>query len=68
MLPYRGRCPARTHLLAPDRLYAAAGDGFMAPGNGYAESRDGGDSWERIDIPWPERFHHQHAQGLEAVG
>lgn len=37
------------HPLAPGRLYSAAGDGFMAPGRGYNESRDGGDSWEHPD-------------------
>lgn len=35
------------HKLAPDRLYSAAGDGFMRPGNGFAQSDDGGDSWYR---------------------
>lgn len=38
-----------THHLAPGRLYSAAGDGFMAPGRGFNESRDGGDTWERPD-------------------
>ncbi|HYW25730.1 MAG TPA: hypothetical protein VE953_16280 [Terriglobales bacterium] len=46
--------PYDTHTLAahpdaPGRLYSAAGDGFMAPGRGYSESRDGGDTWERPD-------------------
>ena len=45
--------PWDTHTLlvhpdAPDRLYAAAGDGFMRPGTGYAESDDAGASWRRI--------------------
>lgn len=40
----------RSHRLAPDRLYAAAGDGFMAPGMGYAESRDGGITWRRFGV------------------
>jgi hypothetical protein len=35
------------HPLAPDRLYSAAGDGFMAWGRGYNESYDGGRSWQR---------------------
>lgn len=35
------------HPLAPDRVYSAAGDGFMAPGKGYVESHDGGDTWQR---------------------
>lgn len=38
----------RTHPLAPGRLYAAAGDGLMQPGRGYAESRDGGATWEYL--------------------
>ncbi|HEU5380054.1 MAG TPA: glycosyl hydrolase [Ktedonobacteraceae bacterium] len=37
------------HRLAPDRLYSAAGDGFMQPGNGFVESADGGQSWSRPD-------------------
>jgi photosystem II stability/assembly factor-like uncharacterized protein len=46
--------PYDTHTLAahpgaPGRLYSAAGDGFMAHGRGYSESRDGGDTWERPD-------------------
>ena len=39
----------RMHRLAPDRLYSAAGDGFMHPGNGFVQSNDGGDSWSRPD-------------------
>jgi hypothetical protein len=35
-----------THRMAPGRVYSAAGDGFMAPGMGYLESRDGGDTWQ----------------------
>lgn len=38
----------RSHPLAPGRLYAAAGDGFMAPGSGYAESHDAGVTWQRF--------------------
>jgi hypothetical protein len=37
------------HRLAPDRLYSAAGDGFMRPGQGFVQSDDGGDSWYRPD-------------------
>ena len=37
------------HRLAPNRLYSAAGDGFMRPGNGFVRSDDGGDSWYRPD-------------------
>jgi len=44
--------PRDSHTLAtprnaPQRIYAAAGDGFMAPGKGFAMSHDGGDTWER---------------------
>lgn len=35
------------HRMAPDRLYSAAGDGFMHPGNGFVESSDGGETWYR---------------------
>ncbi|HZC79587.1 MAG TPA: sialidase family protein, partial [Ktedonobacterales bacterium] len=31
----------------PGRIYSAAGDGFMRPGQGFVESRDAGDTWER---------------------
>jgi hypothetical protein len=34
-----------THPLAPRRLYAALGDGFLRPGRSFAESPDGGDTW-----------------------
>jgi photosystem II stability/assembly factor-like uncharacterized protein len=37
------------HRLAPNRLYSAAGDGFMRPGNGFVESDDGGETWYRPD-------------------
>jgi hypothetical protein len=35
--------------LAPNRLYAAAGDGFIRPGHGFFESADGGQTWQRPD-------------------
>jgi len=35
--------------LAPNRLYSAAGDGFMQPGTGFVQSNDGGESWFRPD-------------------
>jgi photosystem II stability/assembly factor-like uncharacterized protein len=43
--------PFDTHTLAlpgqlPGRIYSAAGDGFMRPGQGFAESRDAGNTWE----------------------
>src|SRR5712692_4610904 len=37
------------HTLAPNRLYSAAGDGFMQAGNGFVESDNGGDTWYRPD-------------------
>lgn len=37
------------HPLAPDRLYSAAGDGFMNPGTGFVQSDDGGETWYRPD-------------------
>ena len=37
------------HRLAPNRLYSAAGDGFMRPGTGFVQSDDGGDTWFRPD-------------------
>jgi photosystem II stability/assembly factor-like uncharacterized protein len=38
-----------THPLVNGGLYAAAGDGFMNAGNGFARSHDAGDSWQRPD-------------------
>jgi photosystem II stability/assembly factor-like uncharacterized protein len=37
------------HRLAPNRLYSAAGDGFMRPGNGFVASDDAGNTWYRPD-------------------
>lgn len=37
------------HRLAPNRLYSAAGDGFMQAGNGFVASEDGGETWYRPD-------------------
>lgn len=37
------------HRLAPGRLYSAAGDGFIRPGEGFAQSNDGGESWFHPD-------------------
>lgn len=35
--------------LAPNRLYSAAGDGFMQAGTGFVQSNDGGETWFRPD-------------------
>jgi photosystem II stability/assembly factor-like uncharacterized protein len=37
------------HPAAPERLYSAAGDGFMSPGSGFVQSDDGGQTWYRPD-------------------
>jgi photosystem II stability/assembly factor-like uncharacterized protein len=37
------------HRLVPNRLYSAAGDGFMRPGDGFVQSDDGGERWSRPD-------------------
>ncbi|MEO7021967.1 MAG: glycosyl hydrolase [Ktedonobacteraceae bacterium] len=37
------------HKLAPNRLYSAAGDGFMRAGNGFVQSDNGGETWSRPD-------------------
>lgn len=49
-----------THPQAPGRLYAAAGDGFIRPGTGYAESHDGGDTWTHPD----EGLRHHYLFGM----
>ena len=46
----RAGSPLDTHTLcihpaAPDRLYAATGDGLIQSGHAWAESRDGGTTW-----------------------
>lgn len=48
----RPDAPRDSHTLAmpihaPGWMYSAAGDGFLAPGNGFWMSRDGGETWER---------------------
>lgn len=49
-----------THKDAPDRLYSAAGDGFMAAGYGYAESGDAGTTWRRF----AEGLRHHYLWGV----
>lgn len=49
-----------THPKAPGRLYSAAGDGFMKPGRGYAESVDRGDTWVRMS----EGLAHHYLYGM----
>jgi hypothetical protein len=49
-----------THPLAPDRVYAAAGDGMMREGHDYAESLDGGQTWSRFG----EGLSHHYLWGL----
>jgi len=49
-----------THKDAPDRLYSAAGDGFMAVGCGYAESGDAGTTWRRF----AEGLRHHYLWGV----
>jgi hypothetical protein len=48
------------HPLVPDRLYVAAGDGFVRPNRGYQESHDGGKTWHYPD----EGLHHQYLMGV----
>ncbi|HEU5227361.1 MAG TPA: sialidase family protein [Ktedonobacteraceae bacterium] len=48
------------HPLAPNRLYSAAGDGFMSPRRGYNESVDGGESWQHPD----EGLEHHYLWGV----
>ena len=50
------------HPLAPDYLYSAAGDGFMHPGYGFAESHAGGDTWFRSG----EGLQHHYLWGIAA--
>jgi hypothetical protein len=49
-----------THRDAPNRLYSAAGDGFMEAERGYAESDDAGASWRRIS----EGLQHHYLWGV----
>jgi photosystem II stability/assembly factor-like uncharacterized protein len=46
--------PFDTHTLGlppqlAGRIYSAAGDGYMRPGQGFVESRNAGDTWEQPD-------------------
>jgi photosystem II stability/assembly factor-like uncharacterized protein len=57
--------PFDTHTLGlpsqlPGRIYSAAGDGFMRLGQGFVESRDAGDIWERPD----DGLEHHYLWGL----
>jgi hypothetical protein len=57
--------PYDTHTLVmhphvPNRLYSAAGDGFMVAGQGYQESLDGGQTWQYPD----EGLEHQYLFGV----
>jgi photosystem II stability/assembly factor-like uncharacterized protein len=49
-----------THKDAPDRLYSAAGDGFLVAGRGYAESGDASVTWRRIS----EGLQHHYLWGV----
>ena len=44
----------------PGRLYAATGDKYFSTGGGYVESRDGGESWQRLS----EGIAHLYLYGL----
>jgi len=50
------------HPLAPDRLYSAAGDGFLHAGNGFMQSDDGGLTWYQPD----EGLQHHYLWGAAA--
>ncbi len=54
-----------THPKAPGRLYSAAGDGFMRPGRGYAESPDRGETWVRISDGLAQ--HYLYGMAVDAV-
>jgi len=49
-----------THRTQPHTIYAANNRGLFC-------SRDGGMRWERLDLPWPERFLGQSVQGLTVL-
>ncbi len=49
-----------THRNQPHAIYAANNRGLLC-------SRDGGMRWERLDVPWPERFLKQSVQGLTVL-
>ncbi|QKG85034.1 glycosyl hydrolase [Kroppenstedtia pulmonis] len=59
------RSPKDAHTLIvhpqnPDRIYAACGDGYLEKGCGYAESRDGGETWHYVG----EGLKHHYLYGL----
>lgn len=47
---------------------ADAGAVYAANNRGLFESDDAGESWERLDVDWPEEFTSQTVQGLVAIG
>jgi hypothetical protein len=40
---------------------------YAASNHGVFRSPDAGRSWMRLEAEWPERYHHQHVQGLAVV-
>jgi len=44
-----------------------AGELFALNNRGLYRTADGGDSWERIEIPWPDRYGESRASGLAVV-
>jgi hypothetical protein len=41
---------------------------YAANNTGVYRSPDGGLTWERLDIPWPEHYRRRHAQGMVVTG
>ncbi len=45
----------------PGAFYAASNKGLFRSG-------DAGETWERVPLPWPDRYRFQHMQGLVVTG
>lgn len=53
-------------MLAADE--AEPGTFYALNNNGLYRSADAGEEWERLEVPWPERYHHQHPHALLIAG
>jgi hypothetical protein len=66
----RAGLPERSGTVIPELATSPSEPGvlYMATNRGLYRSGDAGATWERLALPWPERFRYQHVQGLAVVG
>jgi hypothetical protein len=49
-------------------LDAQPGVFYCANNRGVFHSADAGQTWEKLDLPWPERYAMKHVRGFQVVG